>query len=1176
MLKLNHGADLHYRRERAADVFASLDVIDANSDDADLTILAGDLYDSPVQNTGASQFPEYLTRIARIAKKAPIVMVQGSPGHDSDGSLDVFEQISDRITVLKMGKAYFLGKGNDFCGIREYDAKDPDFDYQRFSSALILGMPEPQKKHLLAADSDITLDQAVRAILLGYAAIRAKYHDLPCILVYHGQVRGARMANGEPCEGGVSIDDLALVGADYIAMGDIHKPQRIGETRGLNAYYAGAAHPTKDWNEAGIEFGFNRVEIADEVTVSRIPFPHPMLIKIENAVRNTENLSFEKVFDEIKGKRVWLELSCTKEQSFAFDTEGYLHDLLSFGADPRSRVTLKILSSETVRSGEITKLRTLRAKFDLWSRNSSRVPTDAQMEKADIIELEASGKGLSLNGGSFSFDKLILRGAKGVWKKQRKDEITLDLTQFDPGIVGLIGPNGRGKTTIMNNFHVWSEMPNMGGPLHKQFRLKDSFREVYATEHNSGTQYRSRILMDPTLKAPTARYYLDSRQEGTEEWTSVPGIDGRVDTYADTVNRIFGTMEMYIRTALMMQFPTADYPDLSKATKGAKKQIMSALAGLDFYEIYKGIAEARRKDHEARIGDLTAKLSVMTETLGDHDELESAVLMAESETRKLRDALPAMEASGKAIAAEVEILRKRAADQQVIQDQIIDITNRIPRELVSESSIKKQISELGDTIKHRPNADETVKRYDDLKAVETKLIEEKTRILESNAVANEAYRKVKEKYDQDVRAIERERDETDRKSREESASMSKEMALLRQDWARMKGEYDKPITNHCDKCRQLLPADALSHIQKERDELKRKMDDNDLQADPLKSKIENLEADRKLSADGFAKRLNAIAPPENPEDTLKKFDEAPLREIQETIRTIDITAARRVIEGSVSAQARIEELEKKLIEISARLKENHDAVEALKVQIDPELGFELDAKKQDLETARKDYQDTNAALAKAKADAEHAAKAFSEYEANVEKIESMRAEVDTLQVELADWKALEQACGQNGIQALELDAVCPTIAGVASTLLREYEDGRYSIRFDTTREGGKGNQIEDFLIQVIDSKDGEEQEFETLSGGEAVWIRKALQDAFGIIRGQNSGTRYLTGFLDESDSALFPEARIAYFRMLESAHTQSVRRHTVMVTHSTEIQEMIQQKIDVTKLDPVVREEKAA
>jgi len=50
------------------------------------------------------------------------------------------------------------------------------------------------------------------------------------------------------------------------------------------------------------------------------------------------------------------------------------------------------------------------------------------------------------------------------------------------------------------------------------------------------------------------------------------------------------------------------------------------------------------------------------------------------------------------------------------------------------------------------------------------------------------------------------------------------------------------------------------------------------------------------------------------------------------------------------------------------------------------------------------------------------------------------------------------------------------------------------------------------------------------------------------------------------DGQLDPFAREAYFRMLTEAHEQSGRRHTIVITHSLEAQEMIAQKIDVTEL----------
>jgi DNA repair exonuclease SbcCD ATPase subunit len=81
-----------------------------------------------------------------------------------------------------------------------------------------------------------------------------------------------------------------------------------------------------------------------------------------------------------------------------------------------------------------------------------------------------------------------------------------------------------------------------------------------------------------------------------------------------------------------------------------------------------------------------------------------------------------------------------------------------------------------------------------------------------------------------------------------------------------------------------------------------------------------------------------------------------------------------------------------------------------------------------------------------------------------------------------------------------------------------------------------------------------------------VWIKKAIYDAFGIIRAQNTGTKFTTAFFDEADGALDPEARERYFRMLEAAHAESGRRHTIVITHSREIQEMIEQRIVMDEL----------
>jgi DNA repair exonuclease SbcCD ATPase subunit len=156
-----------------------------------------------------------------------------------------------------------------------------------------------------------------------------------------------------------------------------------------------------------------------------------------------------------------------------------------------------------------------------------------------------------------------------------------------------------------------------------------------------------------------------------------------------------------------------------------------------------------------------------------------------------------------------------------------------------------------------------------------------------------------------------------------------------------------------------------------------------------------------------------------------------------------------------------------------------------------------------------------------------------------------------------------------GVRDLELDALAPSIADVATKLLQS--SGREGhIEIDTTRMSSgsakKAKQIEDFLIFHV-GQDGERQDIATCSGGEMVWIRKALYDGFAIIRARNAGIRFMTAFLDETDGALFPKDRQDYYRMLEAAHRESGRYQTILTTHSPEIQAMAAQTIDVTKLE---------
>lgn len=1173
MIRLNHTADAHFRRERATDFFASLDVLQANAKDADLTIIAGDLFDSPVQNTGASQFPDLAERLKSLSVPSPVIMVEGTPTHDSDGCLDVFETVSDRITVLRLGEAYILSKRRGVC-VLAHDAAAKGLCTSDYDQAIIFGIPEPRKKWLQAADADATLDQLMRTILAGYAAIRQRYANLPCILVYHGHVRGTKMPNGQPIDDGISIDDLAMVGADYYALGDIHKPQRVGEKRGLHAYYPGSMFATKDWNEADIEFGFNRVEIdVGSVKVERVSYPHPLHKKIEVSA------PFVLSSGEFRGAKTWIEISATAEEAAAIDCEAVKASLLAFGAHPDSRVTIKRLTSATVRAGEISILKKLREKFSLWMLNSKKTPTPAMLEKCDQVEIDAAGQGVVQAGGAFTFDYLRLRGAKGIWKKQRKDEIVVELASCDPGIVGLIGPNGRGKSTIFNAFHMWSEFPSYPGPAYKCFRLKDSLWEVQATDHATGTQYRKRILMDPTLKTPSAKYYLDTRPVGTEEWTPDPRIDGSLSAYNEVIASTFGSLELYIRTAYQMQEPTADYPDISKANKTTKKAIMAELAGL-MYHVYKGIVETKRKAIDTIVHDKDTRISVLEESLGFRDALDDDLRDARKRHAELSAEFPIMQARLGELAAALAIAQRRAADMTAIKDQITRIDTEIEQDRRAMVTKDLLIATLRDAIAGKTAAEKTIAEYQVLKDKESELIAEKARILEATGKAKDAYIqakdeyiKAKAEYDAAARKIERDMEEAARKYQRDHGSKNNEIAMADRDIERLKAELAKPIADHCPTCKQLLPVEAQEHVKAERERIAERIGELSGVRINLSITIADMDAEHETEKKRFMDAIAAIKKPEAPEEPKASERSAPLyAELAHTGDKISALnqvylSARQVVEMAERDGGKIADAEKAIEVLKSGIAKNTANRMVLEARLDSTAETALSNSERSHEAVAAEVQAVTSAIERAKSDIEHAEKAIEAHDQNVRAIEALKVEIDADRAELADWMMLEKAFSPDGIAALELDAICPSVAAVATDLLRDYEDGRYSLRFDTTRTGGKGNQIEDFLIMIVDSLDGDEQDFFTLSPGEAVWFRKALQDAFGIIRGNNANLKFLVWFVDEGDSKLSPEARIAYFRMLESAHTASTRRHTVLITHSTEIQAMLTQVIDVTKLE---------
>ena len=173
---------------------------------------------------------------------------------------------------------------------------------------------------------------------------------------------------------------------------------------------------------------------------------------------------------------------------------------------------------------------------------------------------------------------------------------------------------------------------------------------------------------------------------------------------------------------------------------------------------------------------------------------------------------------------------------------------------------------------------------------------------------------------------------------------------------------------------------------------------------------------------------------------------------------------------------------------------------------------------------------------------------------------SITADLQKILSQLENWRLLQRACSKDGIPALELDAAGPAVSRIANELLASTFGTRFQISFETTKMSKDNKkQLETFEIRVYGA-DGEKR-IEDLSGGERVWIEKAIQEAIAIYLSEKSGKEYLTSYADESDGALDPDNKQHFLDMLRESFKLGRRHYTFVITQTPEIWGQIQQRV---------------
>lgn len=177
----------------------------------DLVLHSGDIYErrsTPEERRAVAAW------VQRITERAPLIIVRGN--HDQPGDLPLLERLETKHELRVVEGAEVLwgsAFGGFVVGCLAWPTK---------ASVLALGATSHAEGELVAGD-------ALRNVLRGLGQDMASASEgEPKVLLAHAMVRGSVTSTGQPlvgCDLEVGIEDIELAGANFYALGHIHKGQ---------------------------------------------------------------------------------------------------------------------------------------------------------------------------------------------------------------------------------------------------------------------------------------------------------------------------------------------------------------------------------------------------------------------------------------------------------------------------------------------------------------------------------------------------------------------------------------------------------------------------------------------------------------------------------------------------------------------------------------------------------------------------------------------------------------------------------------------------------------------------------------------------------------------------------------------------------------------------------------
>lgn len=738
-----------------------------------------------------------------------------------------------------------------------------------------------------------------------------------------------------------------------------------------------------------------------------------------------------------------------------------------------------------------------------------------------------------------------LRGMIGIKKGLGLDEIELDFSDL-AGLIAFDGPNGRGKSTILENLSPYATLASRPGALSHHCYLRDSFREL--SFNHQGMDYKTLIKIDAESGRSEGYVYVNGHSE----------VNGKISEYKRYINNLFGSQTLFFNSVFCAQ----NAEKISDMTTGQLKSLFSEFLRLDKYIEWEGTSKQAGNIINSRIAGLDRDIENLASQIELFSGLETKLNLAKSRLEEAKYDQYGCSERIKGYERDIGCARQFVADYQVAKQRLDDLQQRrselIKQKRADAAETEKSLQELRDKRKQlvheRHKYTDLLDHQAEIKtaALRVETLKEKTKI--ASADHKKLSDGLKDGQDNlqaavaEINAVER---------NIEKLENDHDLFVLRNDIKTAERDY-KALDLRDPECRSTTCSFIVEAVKaKDRlPELRDKFKSREKAVDERLFKEARARHELIKKRDSYQETVELV------KAEINKLSKS-ISELETEIESLKPMAGKapqlEVAMGlSAGIEERISDIENEGTAIKAAWVKRDNtvgmdimrlgqAIKKLQTDIANDPQKDIDELYQKIDFIKNQIADLDKAVADRRAEIAGLEKDIEARNKATSRQAELKAEREKLVKEMAEWRYLQQACGKDGLRALEIDSVAPVMSGYANRLLHGAFGPSYSIKMMT--QDDQGREILDIIVL---RDDGTETLIENLSGGERVWSLKALRLAQTLLAKERSGRDFKSVMADEEDGALDVGNAQAFVRLYREFMAAGGFEDCFYITHKPE------------------------